>query len=1197
MRKRKISKKLSFILNLATVFTIFSVQVLLPIETIFSAFAHENDLIHPFYEPIDTQGTEKVPLEELPVEEPEEPEEPENIVEPIEPEEPFKPEEPVDPVEPEITEDLDEDPDGLAADCPEYDMYNNYYKVTTDYKANLQEIIDICTQSDRFYFESGAYDSSNIVIESRDIEILGSSDAFFIEDFSEQGKVAPIQVNSGRVLKVRDVQFRKNNSDLGFGIFVDGGVLDVIGVDFSGFVADTDSQSAALKGQNGSSLTIERSNLYRNDYGIHLSNQSSANVVDGNTFVANAIGIFIVDNASARIVGNNFENNGVAVRIFDVSANTVSVSINNNTITTDGGASDVGIEYSGGEIVVDATNNWWGDCSGPNDNKSGDGSNPDTNPSGQGNRVIGKVDYSGFDNWDQCVIGEVMPPKGLIEHKFTHEGDSVLGDGPALQLTFNESSTADVNYQYEYISWNLSSGQEFVRGISDLDSKVCAQGVCTFYRFFPDNQDTVELGRVRATLVEGTTTRYSDWSNWNDLDSISELDFEDGIEYSNWVEGSGVFGRSDYIEGEGGIYIVEDEPPVSYVSSHSGRVVIPTTMLTITVDSYIDDYTEVDSIDVLVDKAVVGTVAGDSGDYTLNFPGNGTYCINTRAEDIVNEGVLDNSIGNIEEVEEGCDLEVRVDYEELYDPIITDFASDYITGSDSIALTAVSFSQSFNIAGINYQIWNDSLGINESGDFSGDFGSGNSVRGDATINGVANWPTGYYNIRVCGEDTRGVVGQGDYRELPTIQGSECYVEVVFIENYTPPPVNHAPDITNSLSDRNLKEGSRIDDTFTVEDADGNLEGFYYYIEQYSGIPSNGYPRWNAYEISGGSYTTNFASMLGMNRVDTSLLNEGNYEIFVEVWDSSGVSDYQVMQFEVENDDPDIEDLESNYTHVYEGTKVKFEAEFEDDSDIAQNPDDAEWYMEVDYDDGDEYKKTGIDDTGDLDIKSHRFDKDGVYEVEVKVCEAEQEDNYLSENECDTEEITIYVYNYVPVDPVDPEEESEEEITEEVPEEKQIEEEEGEVLGEDACEPNSKVKVFGYVYNDANQNSVYDGGEPGAGSVEVKLLKDVNGTTETIATTQTDDDGYWEMMSCEGSYKVQIDSSQLPSGTKLESLQTQSVLIDDEVSNQVDFQFSLKNNILNWLTQNCLWVILGVLALVLLVILAVVVVKSGDNRGY
>ena len=67
-----------------------------------------------------------------------------------------------------------------------------------------------------------------------------------------------------------------------------------------------------------------------------------------------------------------------------------------------------GISYNGTDLL-DATNNWWGDNSGPLDTVSGDGSSPDTN-SGLGNSVKGRVDYN---NW---TIIDTTPPSIKIDN-------------------------------------------------------------------------------------------------------------------------------------------------------------------------------------------------------------------------------------------------------------------------------------------------------------------------------------------------------------------------------------------------------------------------------------------------------------------------------------------------------------------------------------------------------------------------------------------------------------------------------------------------------------------------------------------------------------------------------------------------------------------------------------------------------------
>ena len=89
--------------------------------------------------------------------------------------------------------------------------------------------------------------------------------------------------------------------------------------------------------------------------------------------------------SNIQILNNTITGNPIGIKIDPGEGVTVSgLVINNNKIT---GNTVYGVENTMTKSVVDATNNWWGDASGPSHS---------SNPNGKGDAVSDNVD---FDPW------------------------------------------------------------------------------------------------------------------------------------------------------------------------------------------------------------------------------------------------------------------------------------------------------------------------------------------------------------------------------------------------------------------------------------------------------------------------------------------------------------------------------------------------------------------------------------------------------------------------------------------------------------------------------------------------------------------------------------------------------------------------------------------------------------------------------
>lgn len=109
-----------------------------------------------------------------------------------------------------------------------------------------------------------------------------------------------------------------------------------------------------------------------------------------------------------------------------------------------------------------------------------------------------------------------------------------------------------------------------------------------------------------------------------------------------------------------------------------------------------------------------------------------------------------------------------------------------------------------------------------------------------------------------------------------------------------------------------------------------------------------------------------------------------------------------------------------------------------------------------------------------------------------------------------------------------------------------EEEEGEVLGTETQRCETKQKVSGYVYKDSNNNQKKDEGEDTFQDIEVTLTYTYEGR-EYSTDTETDENGYWEIELCPGSYNVKVDSDDIPEGHVLGEEQEITLNADNELS--------------------------------------------------
>lgn len=153
------------------------------------------------------------------------------------------------------------------------------------------------------------------------------------------------------------------------------------------------------------------------------------------------------------------------------------------------------------------------------------------------------------------------------------------------------------------------------------------------------------------------------------------------------------------------------------------------------------------------------------------------------------------------------------------------------------------------------------------------------------------------------------------------------------------------------------------------------------------------------------------------------------------------------------------------------------------------------------------------------------------------------------------------------------------------------EKEGEVLGTEAQRCETKQKVSGYVYNDANNNNQKDDGEETLKNVKVTLTYTYEGKEYSV-DTETDENGYWEIELCPGNYKVNINPDDLPEGYVLGEEQEITLKEDNKLT---DVNLGLLNNSNDEDKKSKLWWLLLIPAGILVIGGAIATLTKKDKN--
>jgi len=152
-----------------------------------------------------------------------------------------------------------------------------------------------------------------------------------------------------------------------------------------------------LFGYNISNTTVKNNEISNWLSGVYI-NPSSNLLFDGNNFHGNYVGIGSDGINDVTVQNNNFTNNSSE----GWGAGTVGANVqgHNNNFVGNG----VGIKNYGGQ-VIDATNNWWSDPTGPYDPSDDTALGGWYNPSGQGDPVSDRVKYDPYQTQESGGVG------------------------------------------------------------------------------------------------------------------------------------------------------------------------------------------------------------------------------------------------------------------------------------------------------------------------------------------------------------------------------------------------------------------------------------------------------------------------------------------------------------------------------------------------------------------------------------------------------------------------------------------------------------------------------------------------------------------------------------------------------------------------------------------------------------------------
>jgi len=363
----------------------------------------------------------------------------------------------------------------------------------------------------------------------------------------------------------------RNQDSVGAGVFFDS-TDDMDSVSATNIVSNGNASGVRfdVKGQNGRDLIVRDSTINDNDNeGIFVDGTDDISGVEftGNTLERNATGIVVrsVDRGSDTlidsntIIGDNGQGTGISIEAVGVVVTNNSIrknatgiaarrsengAVNNNNIARN---EDFGIDTSGlkpGE-VLDATNNWWGEPSGPKNS---------SNPNGLGDRVSTKTTY---DPW----LGQpaVATDVNFQITAFDVPDTAALGDSVTISATIRNNGTEEGSQQV-----NLKiEGSEFINSNTETRTlNPATESTVQFDVVFPhggtftvtlSTQNDSQSSEITITGSTGLTIE-----SVCDANSNSRIDDDEILTCIGfWVSGDEVPGTGQTINDAKILFLIE----------------------------------------------------------------------------------------------------------------------------------------------------------------------------------------------------------------------------------------------------------------------------------------------------------------------------------------------------------------------------------------------------------------------------------------------------------------------------------------------------------------------------------------------------------------------------------------------------------------------------------------------------------------
>jgi parallel beta-helix repeat protein len=244
--------------------------------------------------------------------------------------------------------------------------------------------------------------------------------------------------------------------------------------------------------QSSPTITGCTFNIPTGRYGIYLD--SSSAVISNSTFsgTGNNTGINVTNNSAPTVTGSTFSGNGNGISIAADSGGTYT----GNTLT---GNTSYGL-YFYGLTSLNATNNNWGDPSGPLDDSDDRATGGLYNPNGKGNRVSDHVNYF---PWIGTTITQTATPSGLsgiprytsINLNWNANTEPILNGYKIYYGTTSGSygTPIVIGKVTSYKLANLTNGTPYYLAISSLNTIGAESALTPEITVTPINKYTVDL--------------------------------------------------------------------------------------------------------------------------------------------------------------------------------------------------------------------------------------------------------------------------------------------------------------------------------------------------------------------------------------------------------------------------------------------------------------------------------------------------------------------------------------------------------------------------------------------------------------------------------------------------------------------------------------------------------------------------------